>query len=159
MAAEGPYVRDQIERELSQAGRLSADKLYAVYYGGKSTFACGGAAWPPVLPGVVAALYLNGEPPGAPPCNTNSLGTSPTTMGYWEFAMLHELFHLLGAVSTDAPNHVLRGHVHVGDDPRDLMYAGSQPWQPQFIDIGRNDYYGHNNPSLLDLGDSPYLSQ
>ena len=67
MAAEGPYVRDQIERELSQAGRLSADKLYAVYYGGKSTFACGGAAWPPVLPGVVAALYLNGEPPGRSP--------------------------------------------------------------------------------------------
>lgn len=78
-------------------------------------------------------------------------------MGYWEFAMLHELFHLLGAVSTDAPNHVLHGHV--GDDPRDLMYAGSQPCQPQFIDIGRNDYYGHNNPSLLDLGDSSYLSQ
>ena len=157
MAAMGLFVRDQIERELSQAGRLSSDKLYAVYYGGKSTAACGGAAWPPALPGVVAAMYLNGEPPGAPPCHTNPLGMSLTTMGYWEFSMLHELFHLLGAVSTGAPNHVLRGHV--ADDPTDLMYAGSQPWKPQVIDVGRNDYYGHNNPNLLDLEDSPYLSR
>ena len=118
MAAMGLFVRDQIERELSQAGRLSSDKLYAVYYGGKSTVACGGAAWPPALPGVVAAMYLNGEPPGARPCHTNPLGMSLTTMGYWEFSMLHELFHLLGAVSTGAPNHVLRGHV--ADDPTEL---------------------------------------
>ena len=157
VAAMGPFVRDQIERELSQAGRVSVDKLYAVYYGGKSTVACGGAAWPPALRGVVAALYLHGEPPGARPCHTNPLGMSPTTMGYWEFSMLHELFHVLGAVPTDAPNHVLRGHV--GDDPTDLMYAGPQPWDPQVIDVGRDDYYGHNNLTLLDLEDSPYLSR
>ena len=157
VAAMGPHVRDQIELELSQAGRLAPDKIYAVYYGGKSTFACGGGAWPPDLPGVVAAQYLNGEPPGAPPCNTNPPGTSPTTMGYQEFAMLHEIFHTLGAVPRGAPNHVLDGHV--GDDPTDLMYAGSLPWRPQDIDIGRDDYYGHNNPNLLDLEDSPYLSR
>ncbi len=103
---KGLYVRDQIERELSQAGRLSADKLHAVYYGGKHNHTCGDAARPPDLAGVAGALYLNGEPPGAhlwgatgvppergalylngeppgaPPCNTGPiLGISPTNDG------------------------------------------------------------------------------
>ena len=44
------------------------------------------------------ALHLNGEPPGSRPCNTNPLGSSPTGMGYWEYAAAHEVFHLFGAV-------------------------------------------------------------
>ena len=27
------------------AGRLSAHKVYLFYYGGRSTYSCGGAAW------------------------------------------------------------------------------------------------------------------
>ncbi len=152
MDAEGAFIRDQIELELSQAGRLAPDKIYAVYYGGKSTVSCGSGAWPPDLLGVVAAVYLN-----SPLCPDEVFSTNLATIGYRELGMLHEIFHVLGAVPRGAPNHVLEGHV--GDDPTDLMYAGSQPWRPQAIDIGRDDYYGHNNPNLLDLEDSPYLSR
>ena len=154
-AAMGAFVRDHIERELAAAGRLSAHKLYLVYYGGRSTYSCGGAAWPPELRGSVGALYLNGEPPGFPPCNNGSSpGASPVRMGYWEFSAAHELFHLFGAVATCAPHHALRGHVD--DDPRDLMYAGPEPWRPQFVDIGRDDYFGHRR-ACLDVEDSPFM--
>ena len=152
MDAKGDFIRDQIELELSQAGRLAPNKIYAVYYGGKSTVTCGSGAWPPDLLGVVGAVYLN-----SPLCPDEVFSANLATIGYREFGMLHEIFHLLGAVPRGAPNHVLDGHV--GDDPTDLMYAGPLGWYPQAIDVGRDDYYGHDHPNLLDLEDSPYLSR
>ena len=152
-AGQGTSLVNDIIRELSAAGRLAGNKVYLVYYGGRNAQSCGSAEWP----GMVGALYLNGEPPGAAPCNTNPLGASPTRMGYWEYSGAHEIFHVLGAVATCAPNHTLAGHV--GDDPTDLMYAGSQPWRPQFVDLGRNDYFGHDNGACLDIEDSPFLER
>ncbi len=154
-AGLGAFLVRDIERELSAAGRLAGNKIYLVYYGGRNNQSCGSAAWPPAVPGSVGVLYINGEPAGAPPCNTNPLGASPTRMGYWEYSGAHEMFHVLGAVATCAPNHTLAGHV--SEDPTDLMYAGSQPWQPQFVDIGRDDYFGHDNGACLDIEDSPFL--
>lgn len=78
LSSTGPFVRDQIEQELKAAGFDRSDKIYAVYYGGGSTFACGGGAWPPTLPGNVAALYLKGTPPGAIPCAANSFAPDKT---------------------------------------------------------------------------------
>ena len=63
---------------------------------------------PPELVGKVAAIYLRGTPPGAPACATNALSADGVAMGYFEYAMIHELFHGLGAVPTCAPAHALR---------------------------------------------------
>jgi len=156
VAASGAYVRDRIEQELKAAGLTSPGKLYAVFYGGGSTYACGGGAWPPVLPGIVAAQYLKGTPPGAIPCSTNPVGASTSQPGYEDFAMLHELLHTMGIIASCAPHFTQAGHV--SDDPRDLMYAGPQPWRPSILDVGHDDYYTHGNAACLDLGKLPWLT-
>lgn len=156
MKAYNQFVRDQIELELRDRGYLQPNKVYAVYYDGGSAFSCGGGAWPPDLVGQLGAIYLKGTPPGSIPCDVNVVGASPVTPAYWEFAILHEVLHTLGFVATCAPHQTLRGHV--SDDPRDLMYAGSLPWQPSILDVGRDDYYNHNVPGCLDFAASTLLS-
>jgi len=47
---------------------------------------------------------------------------------------------------------------HVSDDPTDLKYAGTQPWQPSKLDVGRDDYHGHGKAGCLDLQTSAYLT-
>ena len=155
IAASGAYVRDRIELEMRGAGFTDTHKIYAVFYDGTSTFACGGGAWPPDLTGSVAALYLKGAIPNARPCATVPFASSEDTPGYWEFSLLHETFHTLGVVATCAPHHSNRGHV--GDDPRDLMYGSSLPWQPSILDVGHDDYYKHQNAGCLDLAQSAFL--
>jgi hypothetical protein len=159
IASHGDFVRDEIEHDLHAAGFNQKDKLYAVYYDGRSTTRCGGGSWPPTLPGNVVALYLHGEPPGAPPCISNPLASSRFSPGYLEFSMIHEIFHSLGAAARCAPHHTREGHV--SDDPRDLMYAGDQPWQPSILDINHDDYFSrppaHLPAGCLDLRDSAFL--
>jgi len=157
MTSYGVFARDTLEKDLQAAGFAGATKIYAVYFDGPNPSTCGGGAWPPVLPGRVAALYLRGTPPGAPPCVANPFATSATAApGYLEYAMLHEIMHTMGFVASNAPNHVLAGHA--GDDNRDLMYAGSLPWQPSILDVGRNDYFGPTVPAgVLNLANSPFL--
>ena len=157
MANYGRFVRDTIEKDLAQIDFNSPNKIYAVYYDGSHNFTCGGGAWPPDLPGLVGALYLQGTPPGATPCNSNPFASSPTTPpGYLEFAMLHEIMHVMGFIDMNAPNHTLRGHV--SDSPTDLMYAGSLPWAPSVLDFGGDDYFGSDVPAgILNFAASPFL--
>ena len=155
--SRGAFVRDEIETALRQAGLVRPNKVYAVYYDGGSSFSCGGAAWPPTLQGQVAALYLRGEPPGAPPCDTNELAAPGAEPGYLDIAMLHEIAHTLGFAATCAPHHTRSGHT--SDSPNDLMWAGDAPWElPPRLDIGRDDYYGHGRGDCPDLARSPYLT-
>jgi len=107
------------------------------------------------LVGHVAALYLRGAPPDAPPCSGNSFAKSDFEPGYWEFSLIHEIFHTLGAVATCAPHRTRRGHV--SDDPRDLMYAGDQHWQPSLLDLGNEDYFNHGNRNCLDVAKSVFV--
>jgi hypothetical protein len=154
----GAFVRDAIEIELRAAGFDAPDKLYAVYYDGGSTYACGGGAWPPSLPGTVAAMYLLAAPTGYErPCSDNPLAADLDSAGYIEHAMIHEIIHTLGFAPTCAPNHTLEGHV--SDSPKDLMYAGDADWFPDIIDIGNDDYYGHTNGDCPNLEFSPYLTR
>jgi hypothetical protein len=156
ISARGPFVRDELEALLQSAGVLRPTKIYAVYYDGGSTHACGGGAWPPTLPGRVAALYLRGTPPGAPPCSQNPFG-APGAAGYVEFSMLHEVLHTIGFVAECAPHHTLAGHA--SDSPNDLMWAGDAPWQlPPRLDIGRDDYFGHGRSDCADLARSDLLT-
>ena len=159
MAATGLNLRDAIEAELVKAGFDKANKVYAVYYDGDSQGACGGGAWPPKLPGKVAAQYLRGHaPPPAAPCGSQPIGGSTTVPAYLDIAALHEIFHTLGAVAECAPNHTRAGHV--AGDPNDFMYAGDQPWGSPadlILDIGRDDYWGHGRTDCLDLARSAFV--
>jgi hypothetical protein len=156
LATYGAFVRDAVETAINAVGFNQPNKLYAVYYDGTSTEACGGAAWPPALVGNAAMLYLQGLPNGPVPCNSNAFAASPDAPpGYLEFAMLHEIFHTLGAASNCAPHQALQGHV--SDSNVDLMYSGSQPWQPALLDVGHDDYWGHGNANCLDLSKSAFM--
>jgi hypothetical protein len=163
------FLRDRIERELEDAGHIKAQKLYAVYYGGSSTWSCGGGAYPPTLVGRVGALYLNGAPPGAPACNTNVLGKPGGPPGYLDYAMLHELVHTLGFVAEGATHHHSTGHVaDLGaTQARDLMYAarpttndpgwGTSDPGGLILDIGNDDYFDHRQAGVLDLAKSAFI--
>ena len=129
---------------------LKTGKIYTVYYEGTNTRTCADAPLPPILPGQVSVMYLNGLEgrPGILPCNQNQFAASAAAPpGYLDFAMLHEVVHTLGGVASSAPNHVLSGHVSTS--PTDLMYAGSLPWQPSVLDANKSNYY---NPAGLPAG-------
>ena len=149
--ATGPYVREAIQRELPKR----AKKIFAVYYGGGSTYACGGGAWPPELVGHVAAMYLHGTPPGPRTCDVHEVGRADGLLGYFEFGILHETFHTLGGAPTCAPHQLESGHV--SEDPKDLMYRGPLDWAPEILDVGRDDYFGHGRADCLDIQKSVFL--
>ncbi len=162
--AMGAFVRNEIERQLARAGRITASKLYLVYYDGGSSYACGGASWPPHVAGRLAAMYLRGTPGGGPVergCGGAPLASSPTAFpGYWEFAALHDVVHTMGIVSRQSPHHTAGYPGHV-PEPADLMYSGPEGWElgaSTTIDVGGDDYAGPGLPSTLpNLLDSPYL--
>lgn len=152
--ALGGNARDLIERDLQAAGLTSPNKIYAVYYDGQSTAACGGGAWPPVLKGIVGAIYLPSTfwNTGGYPCYTPQ--DSLAGMSLMDYAILHELMHTIGIVPSCAPHHTRSGHV--SDSPTDLMYAGDADWHPSTLDVGHDDYFDAHVAGCLDLTASPY---
>lgn len=155
VASAVAYVRDRIEAEIRAAGFTNIRKIYAVFYDGTSTYACGGGAWPPELVGNVAALYLRGSVPTYNPCSAVAFSQSEDAPAYWEFSLIHEIFHTLGAVADCAPHHALRGHV--GDDARDLMYSGTLSWRPSLLDIGHDDYFRNTGSGCVDVSQSAFM--
>ncbi len=154
ITAQDPYIRNLLEHELAAAGAIADNKLYAVYYDGASTYSCGGGAWPPLIVGRVAAMYLRGEVPGSPPC-LQPFATGGDPPGYLEFAMLHEILHTLGLAATCAPH--TDGAGHTNDTPKDLLYSGPEPWYPDSLDPDHDDYYAHGDPDCPDLARSALL--
>ncbi len=154
----GEFVRDSIQKDLRAAGFTQRDVLLLAYYEGRHINRCASAAWPPVIAGTTAVMYLHGAPESELPCDDNEFAESPNDEpGYMEFVMLHELFHLLGIVSPQAPDQTLAGHVST--DPTDLMYAGPRPWRPATVDVTKRNYY---SPTPLPVGvknfaDSPFV--
>ena len=151
----GVYLRNELEDDLEDLGFTHPQKIYVIYYEGTNAEVCGGAAWPPALMGTMMAIYLQGQPPGSVTCDSAGFSSDGLTMNYLEWAGLHDTLHVLGIVPTAAPNHGYSGHVT--DDPRDLMYSGSQPWQPTILDIDQDDYYGHGVEGRPDLARSAFL--
>ena len=151
-------IRDSLEKDLKAVGWNQANVLLLVYYDGRHIDRCASAAWPPALVGNVGAVYLKGAPNASIPCANNAFAASPTAApGYLDFVAVHELFHLLGLVSTGAPNHALSGHV--GNDPTDLMYAGTQAWRPATVDVTKANYYNATSlpAGVTNFKDSPYV--
>ena len=159
------FLREIIENELHARGFNNDGTLYVAYYGGSTTWACGGAPLPPDGPqGNVVALYLWGAPAGFTPCHNNPFSNNENSAAYWEWSVLHESFHGLGAVPNPAslntanncaPNST--GNGHSSDSPTDLMYAGTQPWRPDVIDFGNDDYFNINTPGCTDIAKSVFL--
>ncbi len=157
--AYGALIRDSIEKDLTSAG-VSANslKLYLTYYDGGHIDRCGSAAYPPLLPGRVAAIYLQGTIAGGPNCNTNAFAATPTSApGYIDFVGAHETMHLLGLVSAAAPDHGFTGHTIT--DPNDLMYAGTAPWTPSKFDQPRRNYFSLTAfpAGILNFATSPFV--
>jgi hypothetical protein len=157
--SKGAFLRDEINREIRRMGFTARNKIYLVFYEGQTVdLSCAQAANPSTRMDSTAVVYLQGtfSNPSIPPCNSHRLGQ--TQPSYLEFAALHEVFHLLNvnqslSCSPNAP----QGGGHVGDDPNDLMYAGSSPWTPALIDFGRDDYFKHGKANCYDVAQSVFL--
>ena len=142
-------IATEIEVALQKAGFHQAKKLYVAYYEGRpSRNICGQAAQPPELTGNVAVVYLSA-------CNMATWPVPLEEAGLREFVLVHEVFHLLGAVPSCAPNTV-GNTAHTTDSLQDLMAPGISDTIPK-IDVGRNDYFQHENRGCLDLSDSVFL--
>ncbi len=151
-------IRDSIEKDLRSAGWTQGNVMLLVFYDGRHVDRCASAAWPPGYPGTAGILYLKGIPNGPVPCANNQFAASPTAApGYLEYLAQHEIFHLLGVVSTGAPNHALSGHV--GNDPTDLMYAGNLVWRPSTVDVTKTNYYNASGlpGTVTNFINSPYV--
>lgn len=147
------FVLDEIAKEMPPRDK----KILAAFYGGGSTYSCGGGQLPPTRVGHVCAMYLHGTPPGPNRCDVHQVARPDIPLGYFELGLLHEIFHTLGAAAACAPHQA--GEGHVSEDRRDLMYRGSEFWEigPQTIlDIGKDDYWGHGT-SCLDVSKSVFL--
>ncbi len=157
MQEAGAFVRDNVEADLKDAGFDSEDKIYAVYYDGGSTAACGAGAFPPLLPGNVAILYLRGTPSdGAVQCGENDFAADVDSPVFWEYVVVHEIVHTLGFVPECAPNAM---DAHIAGPPNDLMYEGEEETDlPKALDVGHDDYYGHSASGCADFEDSAYLT-
>ena len=147
-SAAAPRPAVAISTELAAAGFRAPDKIYAVYYDGASTLACGdgGAPYP--------SMYLTGSDSRSGTRCSGSFGVSPP--GYFDFGLLHEVVHSFGYVPSCAPHAAVP---HVNDSPFDLMWGGG-PWAslPDMrLDVGHDDYFEARIPDCPDLSGSRFL--
>jgi hypothetical protein len=153
-----PYIRNVIETELQIAGFSAVNKLYVVWYDGKSDRTCADGAWPMALNGNVAVLYLQGVVNGIS-CAGVPFAATPDAAAawYWEPIAAHESDHLLGLVPSCAPNMIANGHVANNND---LMCGGPAcQWAlgNLSIDAGHTDYFGAGIAGCWDLSNSAFM--
>jgi hypothetical protein len=142
----GANLVTHLRRGLAPLG-LRGDKLPVFYYEGSSIGVCGSASYEGG-----GAVYVG------PGCSDAELGIDEETASTYEVVMVHELFHMFGAVASCAPNYI--EGAHVDDVENDLMFAGVDR-QPRggetLVDVGRDDYYGHGRPDCIDVARSRFL--
>jgi hypothetical protein len=163
--AANPWPLWVMGEDLVAAGFNNTAKVYAAFYDGPSTWACGGAS-SPALP-KLGAMYLRAQLTNDPrPCrDAPGFGTGTDRPGYFEIGLLHEILHVIGFAPNCAP-HVSNDawRVHVNDSPTDLMYGPDAKstagwnWAIAVLDVNRDDYYRANIPGCPDLSNSPYLA-
>ena len=158
IAEGGLNAQTLIEQDLRAAGLIKPRKIYAVFYDGTSSLVCGGAAWPPEVPGNAAVFYLQGAIPGHSPCFAEGFPARGAPANYTAFAMFHDVMHTMGIVGRCAPHHSADYPGHVSDSSQDLMYSGPEPWRPSILDAGRNDYYRARIPGCPDLATAGFLT-
>jgi hypothetical protein len=155
LAARGASLWEALEDELRAERLVRPNKVYAAYYDGSNAAACGGAAWPPKVPGSVAALYLRST--FGPGTTCYEPERSRAGLQVMDLAILREVFNAMGYVPACAPNDT--GDGHVSDSPRDLMYAGDEPWRPAVLDVGNDDYFHAHILGCREFAESTYLDR
>ena len=140
----------ELRATLFELGFRQAEKAYLVYFDGPTGQSgneriCGQGAAPSFSRSGIAVVYLDS-------CSADTSDTLRPVVA------VHELVHVLGAVSPSAPHHCERGHVC--DFPQDLMQAflSSSELESLQLDSGRDDYYGHGG-SWPDIQDSLFLER
>lgn len=151
-----------IAQALAGQGFNAPEKLYAVYYAGRAISSCGAAYRPQAgATGAnqhYAVEFLSGSSTGGHDCSLDRFTQQINQMGMQEYGMLHELIHGMGFGNSCSP-HATADGAHVSDSPTDLMYAGDQPWTPQVLDFGRDDYYSTGSTTCPDLANSVFLTK
>jgi hypothetical protein len=139
-------------------GRFGPRMKTLVYYDGPvpESNVCG-TAWtlPPDGPNDAFGFAFVWLQATACPNDVGSAAVSAT-------ALIHETVHNLGAfTSPGAPHECPTSPHHACDSTLDLMYPAVTPsttLAAEILDFGRDDYYGHSNPALVDVQDSLWLS-
>lgn len=137
----------QVAVLLEEAIERESEKIYAVFY----TFDYEGRS-------ITGSARLEKDVAGTY-ISHRSLArfADPLWQRIFETTMIHEVFHLMGAVGTCSPNQG-RGR-HVIDHDLDVMISGSSrpQWEWTHIDWGNDDYYGHGRADCVDIALSPYF--
>ena len=163
--AANPWPLWVIGEDLVAAGFNDQAKVYAAFYDGHSTWACGGAYSPALRK--LGAMYIQAQPTNDPrPCrDAPGFGTGRDRPGYFEIGLLHEIMHVIGFSPPCAPHASESAFPdHVNDSPTDLMYGpdarhtAGWNWANAVLDFNHDDYYRANIPGCPDLSNSPYLA-
>lgn len=140
----------ELRRMLLELGFREAEKAYLVYYDGPTgqdgdEVVCGAGASPSFNRPGMAVVFIDS-------CGAESGDVLRPVVA------VHELVHVLGAVSARAPNGCERGHVC--DVEEDLMRAvvSREDLEALALDAGRDDYYGHSG-SWTDVQSSLFLER
>lgn len=148
-----------LTKAINSAGFNAPEKLYAVYYAGRTASSCGWAYMPE--PGTTSAnqhyafMYLSGTDSRDVDCGTLRFTQRINQMSSLEYLTLHELIHGMGFVGKCVP-HATPDVGHV-TDPTDLMYGGLLDWNPK-LDPNHDDYYGTGSKTCPDLANSVFLT-
>ena len=135
----------RLRQALGEEIEVDPDKYYAVFY----TFDWG-------LDYITGQADVDGQLAGAYISSTEWARFDPYLQIVYEVTMIHEVFHLMGAVANCAPNQG-RG-AHVVDHDLDIMSnSGAPHWEWTYIDYGNDDYYGHGRSDCVDISTSPYF--
>jgi hypothetical protein len=162
--ATNPWPLWVMGEDLVAGGFNDQAKVYAAFYDGRSTWACGGAYSPALRK--LGAMYLQAHPTNDPrPCrDAPGFGTGTDRPGYFEIGLLHEVMHVIGFSPPCAPHASASAFPdHVNDSPTDLMYGPDAThtsgwnWFNAVLDFNHDDYYRANVPGCPDLSNSPYL--
>lgn len=106
--------------------------------------------------GIFVILYLGRSTAPLPVGNAIDLKNAPDAdLYYADTALVHEVFHSLGAVNAAAPNHdaTSPSHVLIAESGGTDIMGGNHP--PRVIDFGSDDYYGHAS-GWLDTEDQTF---
>jgi putative cell wall-binding protein len=139
---------------LERMGALTPGKIHVLMWGGQFMPAsirhvgCGGA-----LPGAAFLSPLIREPfTSWSGCLLDYVVSVPNSRNAIGLIVMHEIFHVLGAVDDNAPD--ADGGHHIGNDPTDLMGGSGGTVR---LDPRRRNYWAHGRSDLNDVTRSPFL--
>jgi List-Bact-rpt repeat protein len=140
---------------LHAAGFDRPDRVYAVYYDGGTTAACGGGAWPPALQGNVAAL-ISGRPT-APASRATTRRSRAAGCRSWTSRCSTR------SCTRWASYRRVPRTTHARDTSPTTRATSctpaTSPARPSVLDVGQDDYYHAHILECRELAVSPYLER